>query len=91
MVTPEQQPARPESTATATAQTETTQADARGYAAFKIEQHGIDLIPDAERRMKPAALFWLWAAGVKRKRPAERATGCGGGAAVGRRNVSAVR
>jgi purine-cytosine permease-like protein len=64
VVTPEQQPARPESTQTATAQAETTQADARGYAAFKIEQHGIDLIPDAERRMKPAALFWLWAGGV---------------------------
>ena len=31
------------------------------YAAFKIEQRGIDLIPDAEKKMKPAGLFWLWA------------------------------
>jgi hypothetical protein len=31
------------------------------YAAFKIEQRGIDLIPDAERKMKPSGLFWLWA------------------------------
>jgi nucleobase:cation symporter-1, NCS1 family len=34
------------------------------YAAFKVEQRGIDLIPDAERKMKPAGLFWLWAGGV---------------------------
>ena len=34
------------------------------YAAFKIEQRGIDLIPDAERKMKPAGLFWLWAGAV---------------------------
>jgi nucleobase:cation symporter-1, NCS1 family len=34
------------------------------YAAFKIEQRGIDLIPVAERKMKPAGLFWLWAGGV---------------------------
>jgi nucleobase:cation symporter-1, NCS1 family len=34
------------------------------YAAFKVEQHGIDLIPVAERKMKPAGLFWLWAGGV---------------------------
>ena len=30
------------------------------YAAFKIEQRGIDLIPDAEKKMKPPGLFWLW-------------------------------
>jgi nucleobase:cation symporter-1, NCS1 family len=36
----------------------------REYAAFKIEQRGIDLIPDSEREMKPAGLFWLWAGGV---------------------------
>src|SRR6202453_4983161 len=34
------------------------------YAAFKVEQRGIDLIPDAEKMMKPAGLFWLWAGGV---------------------------
>jgi nucleobase:cation symporter-1, NCS1 family len=34
------------------------------YAAFKLEQHGIDLIPDAERKMKPNGLFWLWAGAV---------------------------
>src|ERR1700761_1956016 len=34
------------------------------YAAFKIEQRGIDLIPDAERQMKPGGLFWLWAGAV---------------------------
>jgi nucleobase:cation symporter-1, NCS1 family len=34
------------------------------YAAFKIEQRGIDLIPDSERKMRPAGLFWLWAGGV---------------------------
>jgi purine-cytosine permease-like protein len=34
------------------------------YAAFKLEQRGIDLIPDAERKMKPSGLFWLWAGGV---------------------------
>ena len=31
------------------------------YAAFKIEQRGIDLIPEAERKMRPAGLGWLWA------------------------------
>jgi len=34
------------------------------YAAFKIEQRGSDLIPDAERKMKPSGLFWLWAGAV---------------------------
>src|SRR5487761_270661 len=34
------------------------------YAAFKIEQRGIDLIPDAERKMTPAGLFWLWAGAI---------------------------
>src|SRR5580658_9308755 len=34
------------------------------YAAFKIEQRGIDLIPDAEREMRPSGLFWLWAGAV---------------------------
>ena len=34
------------------------------YAAFKVERHGIDLIPDAERKMRPSGLFWLWAGAV---------------------------
>ncbi len=34
------------------------------YAAFKVEQRGIDLIPDAERKMRPSGLFWLWAGAV---------------------------
>ncbi len=38
--------------------------DVGEYAAFKIEQRGIDLIPDAERAMKPSGLFWLWAGAV---------------------------
>src|SRR6202042_3249909 len=33
------------------------------YAAFKVEQRGIDLIPPAEQKMKPTGLFWLWAGG----------------------------
>ncbi len=32
--------------------------------AFKVEQHGIDLIPESERKMKPGGLFWLWAGGL---------------------------
>ncbi|HXY44933.1 MAG TPA: cytosine permease [Acidimicrobiales bacterium] len=31
------------------------------YEAFKLEQRGIELIPDSDRAMKPAGLFWLWA------------------------------
>ena len=34
------------------------------YAAFKIEQRGIDFIPDSERKMRPSGLFWLWAGAV---------------------------
>jgi nucleobase:cation symporter-1, NCS1 family len=34
------------------------------YAAFKLEQRGIDLIPDDERKMKPSGLFWLWSGAV---------------------------
>jgi nucleobase:cation symporter-1, NCS1 family len=28
--------------------------------AFSVEQHGVDLIPDAERHGKPLDLFWVW-------------------------------
>jgi len=38
--------------------------DGGAYGAFKVEQRGIDLIPEAERRMRPAGLFWLWAGGI---------------------------
>ncbi len=34
------------------------------YEAFKVEQHGIDLIPETERHMTPSGLFWLWAGGI---------------------------
>ena len=34
------------------------------YAAFKIEQRGIDLIPDDERKMTPSGLFWLGSGAV---------------------------
>ncbi|HEV2370683.1 MAG TPA: cytosine permease [Streptosporangiaceae bacterium] len=34
------------------------------YAAFKVEQRGIDLIPGTERKMTPSGLFWLWAGAV---------------------------
>lgn len=34
------------------------------YTAFKIEQRGIDLIPDGERKMRPSGLFWLWSGAV---------------------------
>ncbi|HLI24930.1 MAG TPA: cytosine permease [Acidimicrobiales bacterium] len=34
------------------------------YEAFKVEQRGIDLIPDSDRHMRPANLFWLWAGAI---------------------------
>ncbi|MGO9295189.1 MAG: purine-cytosine permease family protein [Streptosporangiaceae bacterium] len=37
---------------------------AQEYAAFKIEQRGIDLIPDEERKQRPSGLAWLWAGAV---------------------------
>jgi purine-cytosine permease-like protein len=39
-------------------------AELQEYAAFKVEQRGIDLIPDAERKMKPSGLAWLWSGAV---------------------------
>ncbi len=32
-----------------------------GYSAFQVERRGIELIPEHERPMRPADLFWLWA------------------------------
>lgn len=34
------------------------------YTAFKVEQRGISLVPEAERPMRPANLFWLWAGAI---------------------------
>ena len=34
------------------------------YAAFKVEHRGIDLVPEDERPMRPANLFWLWAGAI---------------------------
>jgi NCS1 nucleoside transporter family len=34
------------------------------YAAFKLERRGIDLIPDSDRKLTPAGLFWLWAGAI---------------------------
>jgi NCS1 family nucleobase:cation symporter-1 len=35
--------------------------DTSVYEAFRVEQRGIDLIPESERPMTPSGLFWLWA------------------------------
>ena len=42
----------------------TLEEEPQEYAAFKIEKRGIDLIPDAERKMRPSGLFWLWSGAV---------------------------
>ncbi len=34
------------------------------YGAFTLEQCGIELIPEAERPMKPSGLFWMWAGAI---------------------------
>jgi NCS1 family nucleobase:cation symporter-1 len=39
-------------------------AIAEDYEAFRVEQRGIDLIPDADRHMRPSGLFWLWAGAI---------------------------
>jgi nucleobase:cation symporter-1, NCS1 family len=44
--------------------TQTVEEVPQEYAAFKIEQRGIDLIPQSERKMKPSGLFWLWSGAV---------------------------
>ncbi|MGA3215981.1 MAG: cytosine permease [Acidimicrobiales bacterium] len=31
------------------------------YQAGKLEQRGIELIPESDRKMRPAGLFWMWA------------------------------
>ena len=44
--------------------TDPTAAVEDEYAPFKIEQRGIELVPDEERPMRPANLFWLWAGAI---------------------------
>jgi NCS1 family nucleobase:cation symporter-1 len=34
------------------------------YRAFKLESRGIDLVPEDQRPMRPADLFWLWAGAI---------------------------
>ena len=34
------------------------------YGAFKVERRGIELIPEADKTMTAAGLFWLWAGGI---------------------------
>jgi NCS1 family nucleobase:cation symporter-1 len=35
-----------------------------GYSPGQLEQRGIELIPEAERPMKPSGLFWLWSGAI---------------------------
>jgi len=37
---------------------------AEGYSAFKLEQRGIEHVADADRRLRPGGLFWMWAGGI---------------------------
>ncbi len=39
-------------------------SEVEGYEAFKVEHRGIELIPEQDKKMKPAGLFWLWAGAV---------------------------
>src|SRR5208282_1940211 len=34
------------------------------YGAFKLEERGIELIPDSNRAMRPSGLFWMWAGAI---------------------------
>lgn len=34
------------------------------YGAFRLEQRGIELIPQSDRPMKPSNLFWMWAGAI---------------------------
>ena len=49
-------------TETSVAAPQTDSSD--GNVAFKVEQRGIELIPEDARSMRPAGLFWLWAGAV---------------------------
>jgi len=35
-----------------------------GYGAFRLEQRGIELIPESDRPMRPSGLFWMWAGAI---------------------------
>lgn len=39
-------------------------APAEGYAAFQLEERGIELVPENERPMRPSGLFWLWSGAI---------------------------
>jgi NCS1 nucleoside transporter family len=47
-----------------TARIDPTETPEEDYVVFKVEQRGIDLVPDDERPMGPAQLFWLWAGAI---------------------------
>jgi NCS1 nucleoside transporter family len=34
------------------------------YQAGKVEQRGIELIPQSDRRLRPSGLFWMWAGAI---------------------------
>jgi NCS1 nucleoside transporter family len=42
---------------------EATEAS-EAYVPFQLEQRGIDLIPETDRKMRPWGLFWLWSGAV---------------------------
>jgi NCS1 nucleoside transporter family len=35
-----------------------------GYSAFKLEQRGIEHVADADRKLRPAGLFWMWTGAI---------------------------
>jgi NCS1 family nucleobase:cation symporter-1 len=35
-----------------------------GYEAFRLERRGIELVPAADRQLRPAGLFWMWAGAI---------------------------
>jgi NCS1 nucleoside transporter family len=37
---------------------------AEGYSAFKLEQRGIEHVADADRKLRPAGLFWMWTGAI---------------------------
>ncbi|MGA9078006.1 MAG: cytosine permease [Acidimicrobiales bacterium] len=38
--------------------------EAEGYSAFKLEQRGIEHVADADRKLRPAGLFWMWTGAI---------------------------
>jgi NCS1 nucleoside transporter family len=37
---------------------------AESYEAFKVEQRGVELVPESDRGMTPGGLFWLWSGAI---------------------------